>query len=153
MKLRTVGRTAMSATALVFVLGACGGDNSSSSVVTTVTTSATSTTASGNAALCAARDSLKSSIDDVRSVDVIKNGTSALQAALTKVKDNLQAVKAAAGADLQPQVTALQDAVTELGTAITNVASVGVAGVVTATRDVATAGSTLLTSLNNLKCS
>jgi hypothetical protein len=153
MTLRTLGRATVAATALITAAGACGGDNSSSVVTTPVTTSATSTTASGGAALCAARDSLKSSIDELRSVDVIKNGTSALQAALTKVKDNLQAVKAAAGADLQPQVTALQNAVTELGTAIANVGSVGVAGVGTAARDVATTGSTLLTSLNNLRCS
>jgi hypothetical protein len=69
------------------------------------------------------------------------------------VKDNLQAVKNAAGADLQPQVTAVQNAVDQLSTALSNASSVGVAGVTTAAKDVATTGSTLITNLNNVKCS
>jgi hypothetical protein len=139
-------------------LGACGSDNSSSSVVTTVTTSAATTSASGpsgtaSAALCKARDDLRSSVQELASVDVVKNGTSSLQAALTKVKNNLQAVKDAAGSDLQPQVNALQSAVDQLSTAVANVSSVGVAGVLTAARDVGTAGATLLSSLDKLHCS
>jgi hypothetical protein len=161
MRLRSSGRALLGAAALVAVLTACGSDNSSSSVVTTATTVATTatttssgtTTASGNAALCSARDSLKTSIQDLASVDVVKSGTSGLQTALTKVKDNLQAVKSAASADLQPQVTATQTAVDQLSTALSNASSVGVAGVATAARDVASAGSTLITSLNNVKCS
>jgi capsule polysaccharide export protein KpsE/RkpR len=85
-------------------------------------------------------------------VDVVKNGTSGLQDALTKVKTDLQSVKSAAGSDLQPQVTSLQTAVDQLSTALSNPSSVGVAGVVTAAKDVATAGTALLTSLDNLKC-
>ena len=83
---------------------------------------------------------------------LVKNGTSGLQDALTKIKNDLQSVKSAAGSDLQPQVNALQTAVDQLSTALSNASSVGVAGVATAAKDVATAGSTLLTSLDKLKC-
>jgi hypothetical protein len=156
MRLRSSGRAVTVAAALVVVLAACGSDNSaSSSVVTTATTVPTTatTTAAGNAALCSARASLKSSIQDLAKVDVVKSGTSGLQDALTKVKENLQAVKSSANADLQPQVTAVQNAVDQLSTALSNASSVGVAGVATAAKNVATAGSTLITSLDNLKCS
>jgi hypothetical protein len=154
MRLPRFGRAVMvaGAVALVPAVAACGSDNSSSSVVTTVTTSATTATIASNAALCTARDNLKGSIQELTGVDVIKNGTSSLQAALTKVEDNLQAVKDAAGPDLQPQVTAVQNAVNELSTAVANVSSVGVAGVVTAARGVGSAGTTLLTSLDKLRC-
>jgi hypothetical protein len=164
MTLRLPGAASAAVLGLALVLTACGSDNSSSSVVTTtVTTTATSSAstaastsapsgASGSAALCSARDSLKTSIQDLASVDVVKNGTSGLQDAVTKVKNNLQAVRSAAGADLQPQVTAAQSSLDQLSTALSNASSVGVAGVVTAAKNAATAGTTLLSSLDNLKC-
>jgi len=95
---------------------------------------------------------LKTDVQGLASVDLVKNGTSGLQDALTKIKNDLQAVKSSAGSDLQPQVNALQTAVDQLSTALSNASSVGVAGVATAAKNVATAGSTLLTSLDQLKC-
>jgi hypothetical protein len=150
--------------ALSLVAAACGSDNSSSSSTTTAaptttstssstSTSSTSTSAgSGNAQLCADRDALTASIQDLTSVDIVKNGTAGLTTALTKVKDNLAAVKASASAQLQPQVKAFEDALTALGTAVTNLSSGGVASVVTAATTAGQAGSTLITSLSSLKC-
>jgi len=159
--------------ALSLVAAACGSDNSSSSSTTTAaptssstaTSSSTSTTTStstssstatsagsGNAQLCADRDALTASIQDLTSVDIVKNGTAGLTTALTKVKDNLAAVKASASAQLQPQVKAFEDALTALGTAVTNLSSGGVASVVTAATTAGQAGSTLITSLSSLKC-
>ena len=175
MTMRLHGGAILAAIGLTAVLAACGSDNSSSSsVVTTSATTATSTTvtsgtttsttsssgtstsgpsgATASAALCSARDSLKTSIQNLGNADVVKNGTSGLQDALTNVKNNLQAVKSAAGSDLQPQVNALQTSLDQLSTAISNASSVGVAGVVTAVKNVATAGTDLVTSLDKLKC-
>ena len=165
MTLRLRGAATLAAISLAVVLAACGSDNSSSSsvVTTTATARATSTSSttsgtnapsgpSGSPALCSARDTLKTDIQGLASVDLVKNGTSGLQDALTKIKNDLQAVKSAAGSDLQPQVNSLQTAVDQLSTALSNASSVGVAGVVTAAKNVATAGSALLTSLDQLKC-
>ena len=70
--------------------------------------------------------------------------------ALTKVKDNLTTVKAAATDQLQPQVTAFQDSLTALQTALGNS---GGGAIVTALKDVSTTGTALLAALGNLKCS
>ena len=77
--------------------------------------------------MCAARDDLQTSITDLKDVNIVADGTSGLQAAITKVKDNLTALKSAAGDELKPQVTALQDALTGLQSALKDVSSGGVA--------------------------
>jgi hypothetical protein len=152
-------RTLAAVLGVVGLLGACGSSSSSSSRPTTPT-SATSTTASSttaniasNAQLCSAREALKTSIQDLTNVDVVKNGTSAVDAALTKVRDNLQAVKSSAHGQLSPQVDALQNAVDQLGKSISNLSSGGsISGVVTAAKNVGQAGSNLSDALSNMKC-
>jgi hypothetical protein len=166
---------ALAGTLAAFALVAgCGSDNSSSSSspsvsVSPTTTGSTSTSVTSNGAgtssttvssstataspqLCTARDNLRSSIEDLTNTDVLKNGTSGLQDAVNKVKDNLQTVKANASSDLQPQIQAFQDSLTALGNAISNVSSGGVASVVTAASSAAKDGQTLVTSLQALKC-
>jgi TolA-binding protein len=144
--------------ALLGLLGACASDDPSSTAATS-TTSAAATTASSSASasasatgteLCAARDDLKQSIDDLKNYDIVKNGTSGLQSALTEVQTDLDAVKSSAGADIRPQVTSLQDALNDLTTAVSNGS---VPDAVTALPGVVTNGQALLTSLQNLKCS
>jgi hypothetical protein len=166
--------TVASLIGLAFAVGACGDDDSSSSSAATTgaasttaaatsrTTSRASTTTPANGAttsaaasdeLCSARDSLGSSVQDLTSVDVVKNGTSSLQAAVSKVKDNLQTVKAEAGDELRPQVEAMETSLTQLQDAVSNVSSGGIRAVSTALSDVGQTGSALLTSLQSLKCS
>ena len=99
---------------------------------------------------CSKVSGLESSVKDLGNVDVVKNGTAGVKDALTKVKDNLAAVKAAAGDQLQPQVTAFQDALTQLDTAVGQ-SSAG--GIVTGLKNVSTTGATLLSALSSLKCS
>ena len=155
---RRSGSIAALGLATVLALAACGSDNSSSSSVSVATTAATSsaaTTAStaagqSNAQLCQARDALTTSVQDLSNVDVVKNGTTGVKDALTKVMDNLTAVKAAATDQLQPQVKAFQDSLTALQTAVNNP---GAAAIVSALKDVGTTGATLLQALGNLKCS
>ena len=145
---------------LIVSLAACGSDSKSSSTTEAAATTATTTAATGgsstpgtaSAAVCAARDDLQSSIADLKDVN-LSSGTAGVQAAVTKIKDNVATLKSAAGDELQPQVTALQDALTDLETALKNVSSGGMAAVITAGTKVATTGATLLTALQGLKCS
>jgi len=84
---------------------------------------------------------------------VTSTGTAGVQTALDKVKTDLASVKQQAKADLAPQVTATESALTTLQNAVTNVGSNGIGAVVTAATAFATSVSTLGTSLNSLKCS
>jgi hypothetical protein len=113
--------------------------------------------------MCAAVDDLQSSIQALTSVDFIKrtatdtglslaSGKSELQTAVSKANDDLQVVKAAASSQLQPQVKAFQDSLDELGSAISNVRTVGVARVITADSNAIEAGSKLTTALSDVKC-
>jgi ABC-type phosphate/phosphonate transport system substrate-binding protein len=141
--------------ALCFVLGACGNDSSTSSATpspteTTVSPQATST--AGNAELCAQRDALESSLRELTNINVVASGTSGIQEALTKVRANLQALRATARDQYRDQTQALDDALQELETAVTNVDSGGVGPVVTAAGAVATSGQALLDSLRTLDC-
>jgi hypothetical protein len=81
------------------------------------------------------------------SADTIKGGVSGFQAALDKVKQNADALKSSVSADNQADVQALEDSLSKLQTAITNVGSSGVAGVVTAAKDAFTSASSLISKL------
>ena len=146
---------------LLVSVAACGSSSSSSSTseaspstaATTAATSGNSSPGTASAEVCAARDELQTSITDLKDMNIVANGTSSLQAAITKVKDNLATLKSAAGDELQPQVTAAQDALTDLQSALKDVSSGGMAAVVTAAAKVASTGGTLLAALQDLKCS
>lgn len=72
---------------LTTVITACG--SSSKSASPTTAGGATETTATGHGAtsqICAQADDLKSSIDDLKQVNVVQNGVSSLRTALDKVK-------------------------------------------------------------------
>jgi type VI protein secretion system component VasK len=167
---RTIGRTSarllVVGVALV-AMAACSSDKTSGGSSTTAaaatTAAGTTTTVSGgtattgtggsSAALCTARDNLQKSFDDLKSVNILQNGTAGLQTALTDVQTNLQAVKASASADLQPQVKAFEDSLANLQTALKNATSGNVAGVATAATAVVSSGATLLGALQSLQCS
>jgi len=142
--------------ALVLTAAGCSSDDTSSTTVKATTTAATTTTSStppvGSASseLCDAREALRTSITDLASVDVVKNGTSAIKDQLTTIQQNLKAVRSSAGNDVQPQVDAFQTSLDSLQSAVDSSAPVQA---VSALRDVASTGATLLTSLGNLQCS
>jgi hypothetical protein len=144
-------RTLAAVLGFVGLLGACGSSSHTSSPPTSG--SSTSESVASNAQLCSARDALKQSVQDLGNVNVIKNGTSGLDAAVNKVRDNLQAVKSASHGQLQPQVTAVQNALDQLGKSISNLGSGGsITDVVNAARSVGQAGTNLADALSNLKC-
>ena len=128
----------------------CGSDNSSSS--TTAVASASTTAGGSDTQLCAARDSLKSSVEALATAitGIASTGTSGVQTALDKVKTDLASVKQLAKGDVAPQVEATETALTNLRTAVTNAGS---GGVVKAATAFATSAAALLSSLRSLKCS
>ena len=164
MNLRTAVRTAAAAAALLTLAAACGSDNDSSGATTTASSATTaagaSTTAAGSAttaagsneALCAARGELQTSIQGLKDINILQDGTNGLQAAATAIKDDLASVKAAASAELQPEVKAAEDAVTAFTTALGNAGSGGLASLATAGSALVQSGTTLLTSLQSLSC-
>ena len=150
--------------AALFAVG-CGSDSNSSSSSTAVDAAATTPTSGGGSSattvggsdgeLCAARDSLKSSVEALATAvtGIASTGTSGVQTAIDKVTADLASVKQLAKADVAPQVTATETALTDLRTAVTNAASSGIGGVVTAATAFATSATTLLADLSSLKCS
>jgi hypothetical protein len=155
MAIRTLVRPVAAAVGvfgLLGLLGACGSSSKTSSPPTSG--SSTSGSVASNPQLCSARDALKQSIQDLGNLNVIQNGTSGLDAAVNKVRDNLQAVKSASHEQLQPQVTAVQNALDQLGKSISNLSSGGsINDVVNAARNVGQTGSNLADALSSLKCS
>jgi len=148
-------RIALLAASLAVLGFACGDDDSAATTTTSTTTTTTTTlpgpVSSASEASCAARDELQSAISDLSNIDVVRNGTSAITDALSRIRTALGEVRSTAASDLQPQIDAFQQSLDQLQTAIG-----GGAGQVTAIargiRDVVTTGSTLLTSLSNLRC-
>jgi len=152
---------------LVLSLAACGSSSKSSSTTAATSSETTSagpaTTAPGSgdtestgtasAEVCAARQDLQTSITDLKDVNIASSGTSGLQAAITKIKDNLSTLRSAAGDQLKPEVDAFQTSLDDLQTAIKDVSSGGVSAVVTAVKDAGTTGANLLDALSELKCS
>jgi hypothetical protein len=148
-------RIALLAASLAVVGSACDDDDSAATTTTTTTTSTTTTlpgpVSSASEASCAARDELQTAISDLSNIDVVRNGTSAITDALTRIQTALGEVRSTAAADVQPQIEAFQQSLDQLQTALGGGAS-QVTAIVRGIRDVGTTGSTLLTSLRNLRC-
>jgi hypothetical protein len=97
-------------------------------------------------------DSFKSSIEDLKNVDIVKSGTSGLQAAVDKVKTSLQSLRSSTAYEAKDQIQAVEDSLKNLETAISNVSSGGEAAVVTAAATVVSSGSALVQSLQDIDC-
>ena len=145
---------------LCALLVGCGDDTSSTSSSAPTTGASTQATATGGTAsptgsdqLCADYNAFKSSIEDLKNVDIIKSGTSGLQAAVDKVKTSLQALRTSAASDAKDEIQAVEDSLKELETAIKNVSSGGERAVVTAVAKVVSTGSALEQSLQDIDCS
>jgi hypothetical protein len=143
---------AAACTVAVVVVAGCGGDDDSSSASNQTTTSTSVTPATASPELCKQRDDLKSSIDQLTNVDVVKNGTSAVDAAMSKVRDNLDQFKSTARGEFGNEIDAFDQSLSALQSAVANYGSNGASPVVRALRDVFQSGSVLLTSLDSLKC-
>ena len=143
-------RIAVLAASLAVVGSACG-DDDDSAATTTTTTTLPGPVSSASDASCAARDELQAAISDLSNLDVVRNGTSAITDALTRITDALGEVRSTAGADVQPQIDAFQQSLDQLQTALAGGTS-QIPAIVRSVRDVVPTGATLLTSLRNLRC-
>jgi hypothetical protein len=110
--------TAALAVALLVVgtAAACGDNGNNSS-------STTSTTESDQ--VCKDADQLKTAIGDLADVDVSQNGTSSLDSAISKVKDQADALAKSVGDELKPQVDDLKSSLDTLKSTVGNVGEEG----------------------------
>ena len=102
--------------------------------------------------VCADSEALSSSVDALADVDVRAEGTNGVEAAVDDVSTDLEALKASAGSDLEPQVDALQGSLDDLRTAAADIDSEGAAATVAAASAVAADATTLFDSLDAGAC-
>ncbi len=118
-------------TVCAVLLAGCGSSNSStSSSNTSVTTSATSggtattsTAAGTKPAYCTSLSSLEQSLKALKGVNVVKNGTSALQSAVSQVQTNATAVVNDAKREFAKETADLKTSVDTLGASVKAFAS------------------------------
>ena len=105
-------------------------------------------------AVCTSVDSLKSSVDDLKNVDVTSSGAVGdLQTALSSVEDNLADVKSDAKSEFSTQIDAVDTAVASLKTSIdsatTDPSAANVAAVAAAAPTATTALQTLISDVQS----
>ncbi len=105
-------------------------------------------------AVCTSVDSLKSSVDDLKNVDVTSSGAVGdLQTALSSVENNLSDVKSDAKSEFSTQIDAVDTAVASLKTSIDSATSdpsaANVAAVAAAAPPVTTALQTLISDVQS----
>ena len=127
---------------LLSTVGALSACSSSSSKASSSTTTL---------APCGAAAELKSSVEQLKNVDVAKNGTSSLQSAVDNITNDLHSLGTSVKAEFKPQVQALQSALTTFVDSVKNVVTNGTAPVRTAAESVQTAAESLQGTLN-AKC-
>lgn len=115
-------RTVLPALALIatgLVAGCASTNTAAGSPSTTASPSVTST----KPAFCAASDQLQTSIKDLKSLNVITGGVSAVQTAITKIQTNLNAFQTAAKDQFGTEITALRESLATTQKAVSAAAS------------------------------
>jgi len=119
---------------------------------TATTPAAPTPTASPASALCQDVAALRASLDMLKHVTVGKGTVNEIKSDLADVKTKLGAVKTELHGQWQAQVSALEDSLAKLQTAVNDLASnfsaSTISGTVSALRSVAAAGSNLLAALS-----
>jgi len=120
---------------------------------TTTTSGPATTSSAGTSAVCQSVQRLKASIAGLKDVNITANGTSAVSAQFTKIKQDFNAVKANAKGQFQPQVNALSGAMDTLGSSL-NAAKASVnagtlSALASAAGSVVTAGTNLVTAVSS----
>lgn len=87
----------------------CGGVSSSTS-----TNAAKTSTSTGKPAYCSELTSLQQSVKALSNVHVVKNGTKALESAVTQVKNDAAALESAVKGEFSAQTSALKSSVEQL---------------------------------------
>jgi hypothetical protein len=126
--------------AVAMLMAACGDDDDSSSTTDPADD------------VCTDSQALSASVDDLKDVDLVAEGTDGASAAITAVKDDLAAFSESAGAEVQPEVQAVEDAIDELETAVENLDGDPDGTAREAVSNVASSASTLITTLDDGAC-
>lgn len=119
------------------------------------TTNGASATASGSAqpAVCKTANDLKASLQDLKNVNVKENGTSAVSAQLTKIRQELQTLKTDAHGQYATQLDALSAAVSGLSASLSaagsHLNSTTVTALASSIASVVSAGTSLVTTASN----
>ena len=92
-------------------LAACGGSGDDAQDAAPATSAAASGATAAASPACADAAALKASVAELDQLDPPEAGKAGIQAALQKVRDNLTALKASAGAEWGSQVTELDGAI------------------------------------------
>jgi hypothetical protein len=137
-----IGRLVIACVVLSAVAASCGGDDDESSSAATTTT----------ASVCADREALQTSVSSLQDVDLVAEGTNGVNAAIDDLQEDLSSLQNSAGAELQPEVQAVQDDIDELKTAVEDFDSGGAAAAAAATSDLASSARTLFDSLADGAC-
>jgi hypothetical protein len=119
---------------LALVLAACSSSGNESTTTTTLS-------------VCAQAAQLKTAVDNLKNVDVVKNGTTSASVAVADVKTDAKDFADAADAELKPETDALTSAVDALEKTVDD--KEGAAAVLTATGPVATAFTNLQTKVSS----
>ncbi len=114
----------------VWAVAGCGSSSHSSTSPTTSTGSTSSTSSgssssspAGTAQLCQARDQLKTSVTALTNPSLLTGGAAGIEAAVSQVQNDLNALKTAANGNYQSQVDAVQASLQQLQTAAGNLSS------------------------------
>lgn len=142
--MRTITRLAAAVLALGLLVAACGDDDDTS----TATTSAAR-------AFCDDREELRTDLKGLTDFDVLKSGTDALREQFDKVRDDVSALRESAKEAAPEEVAALDQAVTDLETALEalgngEITAANARDAIAAIGRIGTSGQELLSTLDSL---
>jgi hypothetical protein len=153
----TPTRTAWKAAAITLgglLIAACSSASSSPSApaTTAATSSATATPQSASSALCQDVAALRASVDKLKHVTIGKGTVDELTADVADVKTKLGAVTTEAHGQAQAQISAMEDSIAKLESAVktltSNFSASAVSATVSAVQGVAASASSLLGALS-----
>jgi hypothetical protein len=133
-------RALAGALAALLAVGACGDDDDGDQAASSTTAEAT-TTSTGEA-LCAAIDDVERDVGALGDIDVLAEGTDAVEASLTTIREDLAELRELAPDTAPDEAEALDGSLTSLEDAITAVGDESLT--VESARDVVTAGASTL---------
>ena len=137
----------------VAFLAACSSSTTGNGAGASASGSVKSASGSGQPAVCKTANDLKASLQDLKNVNVKENGTSAVSAQLTKVKQELQTLRTDAHGQYATQVDALSTALSGLSTSLSaagsHLNSTTVTALASSIASVASAGTNLVTTVSN----
>jgi hypothetical protein len=146
-------RTLIATLALVvpaLLVAGCGSDSKDSSSATTAAPVATTAASGGKQEVCAARSTLRTSLEGIKNLDVSK-GVVGIKAAFEQIRVDAQALADAARTDYKPEAAALQTSIDQMKTALDAVGNgtpaATLAGLTTAAAGLSASASVLIAKL------